>query len=587
MMTRSKLATAVGLALTVGTAMQAWALRPDQVPVDTVNGGGNRIGNRLYISGATATDQILGRLLTIPVADGGLCALGSVDVYTAVAPQALPETTVTLGNILGASNKAILCTTSANATNTGAGVPVGLFKESVGGSQNGVDPPALGLNTTAGGAAMNFLNLGSSAVLPVPGCNSPITFTALTASGVTITERFNVHYSCTTAALQQRASHVGVSDLDPPLLTNNADAVSKLTYTPTIGIVFAPAVSLRLYRELQAAQGLESTCGNDNNGFKDGDSTNDCDEAVNVPSLTKAQLRGLYTGAIPTWDLLTNDAGTPLTATPETAYICRRGNTSGTEAAFEVNLLAQRCVQGVVEMISPDVAACATQGNCAWDTPTYLNHKAFAGAGTGDVRNCLIQQDDSAAQHRALGLLSTESTPPNINSNGPDGNNATTADRGWRYVAIERANPDLESVGEGNYDLWTENTWNVPNKSPVDGPSTVLQPAIGRSAIEDTFQQDIQTSLGNQTVIVGLNETFRYATGDGGILGIPGITGTAPTPPFTEATWRTIGKAVNTATRSAAGVNNCAPPMVVGTSTEAGGANAGSKTSNGGADYAP
>ena len=596
-MNRTKLASAVGLALTAGFT-QAWALTPAQVPVDTVVAG-VRQGNRLYVSGATATDQILGRVFVIPVGDGGLCATGTVDVYSSVAVTSATNDLTGLGNILGASHKAVLCTASANTSQSGT--PIGMIKESVGGSQNGVDPPALGLLTTAGGAPLNFLNLGTGAT--VAGCNTPVAYTAISnGAGVVLTQAFNLHLNCTAASLSVRQSHVGVSDVDPPLLTSSAAAVAALTYTPTVDIVFAHAATLGLYRDLQALQGLEAGCGasavdsdanggtpaTDDNGYDDAVAGNDCDEPPNVPSLTEAQLRGILVGALTDWNLITDDAGATIPGLPATStvYVCRRGDTSGTQATFEVVMLNQRCAAGVTPMIGPTVGACATQGNCAWVTNTYINDQVFAGSGSGDVRNCLVQHDDNATEHRAIGILSTESTPPNLNSNGPDGNNLTTGDRGWRYIGINRANPDLESVGEGNYELWVENTWNVPNNSPVNqDPST---PALDRSLIEDALQPDIAGAFGTQSVLLSLNETFRHVSGDGGILGIPGFPTAPPVPPFTRADWRTLGSVVNPATRTLGAVpNNCNPPTVLGQTTEAGGVGDEDNTGRDGADYAP
>jgi hypothetical protein len=357
--------------------------------------------------------------------------------------------------------------------------------------------------------------------------------------------------------------------VNPELLTTNAAAVAALTASPTVDILFSHAVTLRLYRELQALQGYDSSCaaGNDNNGVDDGIPPLDCDEAAETPSLTEAQLRGLLTGTIPSWDLLTNDAG-GATLPAQPVFLCRRGETSGTQATFESVMLNERCVQGVGQMQPPSDPLCEA-GGCTW-AAARLPQQVFAGSGSGDVRNCLVAHDDTPSQDRALGILSTESSPPNMNSQGPDGDNGagTTTDRGWRYIGINRAVPTLNSAGEGNYELWVENTWNVPANSPVNDDDTT--PAIDRSAIQDQLQTDIQASFGNTLVLNNLNEGFRWFSGDGGILGIPNVPNPPPSPPFTDATWRSTP--VNPATRSPLGfVNNCNPPVNF-TPVEAGGA---------------
>jgi hypothetical protein len=350
---------------------------------------------------------------------------------------------------------------------------------------------------------------------------------------------------------------VGVSDVNPSMLTNNQTVLDNLTFTGTIDVVFAPAVTLRLYRELQAAQGLESGCvANDDNGFMDGDGTSDCDEPQNVPSLTSSQIRAIMTGAYQNWNLLTNDAGTQLASS--TIFVCRRGNTSGTEASFESVMLNQRCTQGVQPMSPPTDLACEP-GGCAWNNAARLGQRVFAGTGSGDVRNCLINHDDTGTD-RAFGILSMESSPPNLNSAGPDGSQGTTNDRGWRYIGINRVNPELLTVMEGNWELWTENTWNVPNGAP----------GLVRSLEQDTFQTDIQAGLGNLLVIRNLNEGFAWKTGQGALLGQPGNPNAAPVPPFTRNTALTTP--VNPMTRTPGSeVNNCNPPIVRGTRTEHGG----------------
>jgi hypothetical protein len=531
-MKHTKLALAVGFMLTA-SAMQSWALAPAAVPT----------ANRLYVSGATATDQMLGRLMVAAVADGGFCQAGSIDVYAAAADPGGTDA-ARLQAIFGATNKAVLCT--ASTATSQSGTPIGLYKESTAGSENGVDPVALGTNTSPSGAALNFLNLDSAAPF---GCGAGVAFPAI--AGQTVA--FTAHFSCGTVV--QRAPHVGVSDVNPSMLSANQAVLDNLTFTGTVDVVFAPAVTLRLYRELQAAQGLESSCSTDDNGFADGDGTGDCDEPLNVPSLTSSQIRAIMTGAYQNWNLMTSDAGTQLPSSQ--VIVCRRGNTSGTEATFESVMLNQRCSAGVQPMSPPTDLACEA-GGCAW-TAARLPQRVFAGTGSGDVRNCLIGHDDNATE-RAFGILSMESSPPNLNSAGPDGNAATTTDRGWRYIGINRVNPELLTAMEGNWELWTENTWNVPNGSP----------GLARTTEQDTLQSDIQTNLGNLTVIKNINEGFAWKTGQGALLGQPGNPNAAPVPPFTRNTALTTP--VNPMTRTPGSeVNNCNPPIVRGTRTEHGG----------------
>src|SRR5262245_32525806 len=119
-MKQAKLALAIGLGL---AASSAWSAISPPVITD----------NRLYVSGATASDQALGRLM-LGEAGVGLCT-GTPDVYTTAAdPLVANPASTALDRFqaaFGAANKVVACTASAQTDV--AGERIALFKESTAG----------------------------------------------------------------------------------------------------------------------------------------------------------------------------------------------------------------------------------------------------------------------------------------------------------------------------------------------------------------------------------------------------------------------------------------------------------------------
>jgi hypothetical protein len=519
------LSTLSAAMLAAASALPALALTPNQVTSDA---------SKLFVGGSTATNQSAGRLV---LQTGGLCA-GSIDVYTtATDPGGLADDRLQAAFAATGAGWAVLCTGNASS----GGGAIGYYKENNGGSGNGVTPVA------TAGATLNYLDLGTAAAPPAPCASGG----AIVGTGL---QSANVWWGCT--AVVAKHPDAGVSDVNPELLNSNKSLTSKLTANPLVTVVFGTGVSLNLYRALQAFEGFESTCGTDNNGFDDGDGIDDCDEAVNVPSFTAGQLRALLVQFTTSWGNLTNNAGTALNSVNppgrDVVFICRRGDSSGTEATFESNLLNQRCTSGVQGIAIPDVLS-EQAGGVAW-AASHINETVFAGSGTGEVAKCLQAHD--ANGDWAIGLLSTEQTFTGVNTAGGGGFH--------RYVGIDRANPDLLSVVSGNYELWSDSTWNVLT---TGGPSGT------KLAISNW----VKGNFGSRVPID--NVALRHATGDGGLLAQPFSPNAPPTPPFNRASVR--ANPTNPATRSPLGVtNDCNPPIVFGVPTELGGENQQFNTAN-------
>lgn len=299
-----------GLVLAAGCITAAHAINPATVPA----------ANRVYFSGATATDNILENLFLLQT--NGVCQAGTIDVYR------------------GTGQRVIACTAAIPGL---AGQPIAFFKESAGGSGNGVNPVA---NSTS----LNFLDVDNAAFA----CAAPTTVNA-----VPPLNGYTNRTGCTPNVARVPAA--GVSDVEPKLLGASSAQINNLTTQGVLGIVFNPAVSLNLYRALQTAQGLGAT-----------------DGPADVPSLTSAQLRGLFTGFYADWTQFDDLAG--VAPADSAVYVCRRGDSSGTQASFESYLLNQRCVDGVTGIVEASTPACEA-GGCVWGAG-FAADIVFAGSGS-------------------------------------------------------------------------------------------------------------------------------------------------------------------------------------------------------------
>lgn len=450
-----------GLALAVGCVGAAHAIDPATVPA----------ANRVYFSGATATDNILENVLILQT--GGVCQAGTIDIYR------------------GTNQRVIACTANIPGL---VGQPIAFFKESLGGSGNGVNPVANATN-------LQFLDVDNAGFA----CAAP-TNVAATATLNAYTQRTG----CTPNVA--RVPGAGISDVEPRLLGAAQTQINALTTQGVLGIVFAPAVSLNLYRALQQAQGLAQD-----------------DLPANIPNLTSAQIRGLYTGFYADWSQFEDLAAQGVPA-DSGVYVCRRGDTSGTQASYESYVLNQRCVDGVTGIVEATTSACEVPG-CNYSA-TYANDAVFAGFSSGDVRLCLDARNDQGRW--AIGTLSTEQTYNNT-------------DRQFRWTRIDGAPPTLEAVANGRYSFFTENVINRRNGALNANQTIIVDYLVA--------------NLGQPSVIAGINAPFQANPhGDGGVIAVPNFATINPNPsPVTQAAMRT--NPVNSQVRNG---NNCTPPISAG-----------------------
>jgi len=283
------------------------------------------------------------------------------------------------------------------------------------------------------------------------------------------------------------------------------------------------------------------------------------DTKANIPTMTSAQIRGAFSqGALSSWAQITSSTGTPINNTaftngvtvPNTMYVCRRGDESGTQAGTAQYFLNERCAlssspQLFKSPVGGTGAAATKQLGETWFTSGASSTAArivFAGAGSADVRNCLDGRND--LDQFAIGLLGSDSVYGDVNGLG--GSAASSTSNQFRYVAIDGMKPDLVEVANGRYDFVMENVFN-----------TRISPALASQ--KATLASNIKTTFADPTIIASTLIQKGNAHGwTGGLLpsnkGTP-ISGIASTSTLTTNPVSVFAKSTGSS------VNNCNFPI--------------------------
>jgi hypothetical protein len=514
MRARSVAVVMVGM-VSVGLS-RAWALPPSPSPQV-----------ELFISGSSAQDEALENLMRLSAGISGapnICAAGTLDIYR--------------GTIHGTANRVFYCQTTLVVRGLPAGLRLAIYKSS-GGSGDGVTP-------VSAATPLRFIDL---AKLPeVPGC---LVGTAERATSDFVAYRN--HTGCNGEG-RPAVPRAGLSDVNPELV---GGVTAPLTVRAQNQIVWGLPVSKNLRNALQTIQGLvPATMPHDDPGR---------DTEAAMPTLARAQVAALFAGAVRSWDEFYDSKGTPLTqssflglgppadpdasgaspgayrpdrVTGRTVYVCRRIETSGTQASYEVHYLRARCEPDAPPFLKPDDGSDELTGGDV-NRLVRIAHPAgrvFAGLGTSDVRDCL----DAHAQFNrwAVGILSTESV----------GNNGN---RKFRFVKVDGAAPTLLNAYLGRWPHVTEQAMQWRHS---------FDPAL-ESTNEGRVLRFVSTNLGLPRVIAALNSGFVHPWGQGGYLA-PAHSGfPPPVPPVTADALRV--NPVGSLTRSLGRLNNCGEPLTV------------------------
>jgi ABC-type phosphate transport system substrate-binding protein len=476
----------------------------------------------IFYGGATATDNVLENIWIANV--GGLCVAGTIDSYRSVAAD---------------NERVIFCRVDSSTVPgfpAAPGLKVAFHKESRGGSSNGVNP--LIDVASSQGHALRWLDMTALRNSGGAGCGN-------VAVGATATlQAYTNHPNCQTfltpvdtAASATFDVHGGISDTEPALSSPppSAAEIALLSTKPGLGIQFGVPVTEVLYRALQVGQGitLKPEC----------DTVAEQDSQACVPSLTRSQIRGLYSGRIVNWTRLRDRLGNALPSAPgvtppanNTVHHCRRVASSGTQASVETYWLAQRCESGSPTFVLPNDGS--SVNDTVWVPANVANGTRNAGPSSGNVRTCLNTYN--TANRWGIGVLSTEVTAAQM--------------VGFRMVAVDGAAPSLENVANGDYEFFTENTL---NRIADGGTGALAATDPRRIAIEY-----IENNLGQPAILAEVNAPFAGRPwGDGGVLAIAGAF--VPNAPLaTKANM--ASNPVNTLSRSTGGTtNNCNPPIAI------------------------
>jgi hypothetical protein len=481
----------------------------------------------LYISGSSAQDEALENLVRLSAVLPGasnLCEPGTLDIYR--------------GSINGTANRVFYCRSTRFAPGVQAGLRVAIYKSS-GGSGEGVTP-------VSAGAPLRFIDLGKL----------PVTPSCVTGEAVRATTDFAAYSNHTRCDGDGKAAvpRAGLSDVNPELV---GGVTSPLTVRPQNQIVWGLPVTKNLRNALQTVQGLvRSTVPHD-------DPSRDTEETM--PTLARAQVAGLFSGAIKSWDAFYDSKGTPFTQSSLLApgppqdpdmsgaspgayrpdrvlgvnvYICRRIATSGTQASYEVHYLRARCEADAPPFLKPNDGSDLNGGGDV-NRLVRIAHPAgnvFAGLGTADVRECL----DAHTQFNrwAIGILSTESV----------GNNGN---RKFRFVKVDGSAPTLLNAYLGRWPHVTEQSmqWRRSFDSALS------------TTPEGRLLNFVAVNLGLPRVIAALNSGFIHPWGQGGYLA-PATSSFAPPPPPVTAESLRLNP-VGSLTRSLGRLNDCGEPLVV------------------------
>ncbi len=428
----------------------------------------------LFVSGSSAQDNTLEQLFRF------VCEANSLDIYRSNG-----------GNV-----RLLFCRTRSGA-NALPGFPTGqkiaFHKSSIGGSGSGVGPLIQLLTVEF----LNAADLRAHFDERCPPASRKHYVAEGSLSAYTVLD-------CQNPTALHEVPDVGISDVEPRFFLDEyhltPNAVDGLTVLSVNAFIFGVPVDLSLRNALQAARFPRSDpCNPANPRYSDLVSV-DADVRAKrgetercMPGFTRAQVAGIFAGTITDWGQLLTPAGYPLAKKdPATGQIsvppgveaprddrvkvCRRVDTSGTQASYEMFFLNQRCTVGVRPFV--------TNGP-----------HVFLGSGTANVKACLNELDQEKMW--AIGIMSTE-------------NVASAPEDRWRFVKMDGVAPTLLNTFSGRWPFFVEQSYqwrNEHSEHPLKGPK------LG-------FMGQIALQLKNPTIVRIIDRDFRHAWGNAGVMSL-------------------------------------------------------------------
>jgi hypothetical protein len=322
-------------------------------------------------------------------------------------------------------------------------------------------------HTTTGGSLNSILGMSND----VAKQQQPMSFTGCDATASAGTGDLNGYSVKANCGLDAKApSNGGFSDVEYGPAVEQVNILSSATDGFTLNDVaagftgiaqaFGIAVSEKMYKDLQTAQGL-ATCGA---GL--GDPTPACQ-----PSLSRADIASLINSN--EYTPQKNGAQALGLTTGASIEYARRPSTSGTQTSAQVYFLGKGCLNGPnsggFDVIGSDIATGASK---LYNGGLF---KVSVNSGTGDVKNALIAAGNASY---AFGVMSME-------------NRAPTGTTGWRFVKLNGVTiSDGTSSGmnkanalNGTYDYFVESAlYTTPSKTDA-AEATVIADIAAKMAL--------------------------------------------------------------------------------------------------------
>lgn len=454
-----KLALAVSIAGSFG-AMNAYA-----------------VDYELFLGGATALDTAVRRLVVIDV-----CA-SSIEKYqnSAVGFSYRCTPKPGLNGINPATDRVII------------------LKNTVAGSFTGVREVR---NSTA-----TFLKPPSPLALGTSACGAGV---AGTEFGIAITT-----FTCTGNG-GTGAPDAGFSDVEPKIFDSNPNFVVSPTSPAPFGpswtnglasvAAFSQAfgfpVSDKTYRVLQISQGKCTSlanCAAVDPSFG---------EAL-APNLNIADVRGMFSGSMTDWTGIDANRSTGASAIATAALaaglntavkVCRRAETSGTQASYNVLVEGFPCLGGSAAVFRSNASDDCTVNGATLSSGTVLGQGGYIGDGTypnvtndqckgtytvvvgngaSNVDTCLTKAD--LFDEMAIGTIGLDRTPNDPGASGT-GDDPDGAPDSWHYVKANDVYPSLTNINFAKYELMVESTFN--RRSAGNGAAYSIQ----KTAMMDKLQ---------------------------------------------------------------------------------------------------
>jgi ABC-type phosphate transport system substrate-binding protein len=473
--------------------------------------------NEFYVSGASAQEGQLKQFMR------RACTTGTLTLYRQ------------------ANQFAYHCAVNTAVTGAVTKANSVVYKSSVGGSGNGTEPVAN--NKTLAFmdvATMPAIGSGGATTAPAAGtCSNATTVAAVAPVGTDTIGLPAYQDVICNQTLVNKTTEAGLSDVEPALFKGSVAglddaAIAKLGVAPINQLVFGVPVTTGLRDALQTAQVANGTLA----AGCVGSETEAC-----MPSLTKSQITGIYTGTLSTWDQLgLTNAADPYNA----VWTARRVQTSGTQTSARVYFLNDPCVANMASFVEDPAGPLATTNAaaCSAADPIAAGYTpTFQGSGSGNVVTCMNAHQTN--NRWAVGVLSTEFVA------GSAGNT------GYRFIKVDGSAPTLYNAANGNYQYVMEATLQkrVGATNPTAGDDLVMYDAM-------------VAGFNSPAVVAAIDTGMVQLYGNGGILGVPGAN--LPDNPITTA--GIVTNPVSAYTHSNSGsTNNCQPlqPTQPGSTTGA------------------